>query len=343
MDRPFAPPPLDPDDWRRIRDALHYLGRDLHHRSFAVQAERRELLWQEMDACLDLAERITPPQERPDPTPQAQNGAVQPCALVTGASSGIGAALARELAPQLARRGEILVLTARRLGRLEALAEELRRQEGLTVVPIAADLARPGEASRLLQTLAERGLVVRTLVNNAGFGLRGSFDSQPWADAEALLQLMVVASTELCRGVLPGMQQAGEGRILNVASLAGLIPALPGSTLYSAAKAFLVRLSQSLAAENAGRGIRVMALCPGYVHTEFHAVLGVEEQMRRRLPAALWMESGELARQAVASLEGRRVVVVPGGINRLLAALARWLPQAWSTALSSGFSRRYRG
>ncbi|MFM7676727.1 MAG: SDR family NAD(P)-dependent oxidoreductase [Synechococcus sp.] len=348
MDEPFSPQDLSPDDWLRIREALRYLGRDLHHRSFAVQAERRELLWQEMDACLALADRLPPAAEgaltetqRVDPTGAAPG---RPCTLVTGASSGIGAALARRLAPELARKGESLVLTARRLDRLEALAAELRgARAGLSVEVIPADLARPGAASALLAELEQRGLEVRTLVNNAGFGLRGAFGDQAWPEVETMLQVLVVAATELCRGVLPGMQRAGEGRILNVASLAGLIPSLPGSTLYAASKAYLVRLSQSLAAENRSRGLRVVALCPGYVRTEFHAVLGVEERMRRQLPAPLWMEADTLARHALRALEGEKVVVVPGRINQGLAALARWLPDPCVTALSSRFSRRYRG
>ncbi|MEB3264633.1 MAG: SDR family NAD(P)-dependent oxidoreductase [Synechococcus sp.] len=344
MDEPFSPPPLSPDDWLRIREALRYLGRDLHHRSFAVQAERRELLWQEMDACLALADRLSPAaREEPVAEPAGAAPGI-PCTLVTGASSGIGAALARRLAPELAREGEPLVLTARRLDRLEALAGELRgAQAGLSVEVIPADLARPGAATALLAELEQRGLEVRTLVNNAGFGLRGAFGDQAWPEAETMLQVLVVAATELCRGVLPAMRRAGEGRILNVASLAGLIPSLPGSTLYAASKAYLVRLSQSLAAESGSQGIRVVALCPGYVRTEFHAVLGVEERMRRQLPGPLWMKADALALQALRALEGDRVVVVPGRLNQLLAALARWLPEPCVTALSGRFSRRYRG
>ncbi len=143
-------------------------------------------------------------------------------------------------------------------------------------------------------------------MNNAGFGLRGAFGDQAWPEAEAMLQVLVVAATELCRGVLPAMRRAGHGRILNVASLAGLIPSLPGSTLYAASKAYLVRLSQSLAAENRSEGLRVVALCPGYVHTEFHAVLGVEERMRRQLPLPLWMEADTVAQLALRALEGEK-------------------------------------
>lgn len=315
------------------------MGRDLHHRSYEVTAERRELLWQEMDACLQLAERISRDQQpvvlRASPTSRA-------CALVTGASSGIGAALAWALAPSLAHGSSPLVLTARRLERLEQLAAELRERHGLEVICLPCDLAAPDGARELLAELERRQLTVHTLVNNAGFGLGGTYERLAWERAESMMQLMVVACAALCHGVLPAMQTAGSGRILNVASLAGLVPGLPGSSLYSASKAFLIRFSQSLALENAPRGVRVLALCPGYVRTEFHAVLGVEERMRRNLPGALWMDADELARQALIGLDGSRRVVVPGSLNRLIAFLTGLLPEAIAGRLTTAFSSRYR-
>lgn len=225
--------------------------------------------------------------------------------LITGASSGIGAALAR----RFAARGQNLVLTARRLERLEALATELRASHGVAVEVIVADLAEPGGTAALLEALQQRGLTIETLVNNAGFGLRGAFAEASWPEAEAMLQV--------------------------------LVPGLPGSTLYSACKALLIRFSQSLAAENRRTGVRVLALCPGYVRSEFHTVLGVEEQMRR-LPGLFWMEADELARQAIAALDGPAVVRVPGAVNGLIAGLARWLPPSWAVGLSTAFSHRYR-
>jgi uncharacterized protein len=257
--------------------------------------------------------------------------------LITGASSGIGAALARAFAA----RGRHLVLTARRQQRLEALAAELRAAHGVMVEVIVADLARPGGAAALLADLQQRGLTVHTLVNNAGFGLRGRFNEASWDEAEAMLQLMVSAPLQLSHALLPAMQQQGDGLILNVASLAGLIPGLPGSTLYSACKALLIRFSQSLAAETSGSGVRVLALCPGYVRSEFHTVLGVEERMQR-LPGVFWMEADDLAARCLAAADGGAVVHVPGALNRLIAALAHWLPEAWVVGLSTAFSRRYR-
>lgn len=259
------------------------------------------------------------------------------CSLITGASSGIGAALARGLAAE----GRPLVLVARRLERLTDLATCLLAAHGIRVEVIALDLATPEAAKQLLAELAARQLVVHTLVNNAGFGLRGGFQQATWPEVQRMLQLMVEVPTQLIQAMLPGMQAAQQGRILNVASLAGLIPGLPGSCLYSASKAYLIRLSQSLAAENRSLGIRVMVLCPGYVHTEFHAVLGVEERMRQ-LPALFWLESSQVADRALKALDGSRVVVVPGLINKVMAALAMSLPEPLAVGLSSRFSRRYR-
>lgn len=315
------------------------MGRDLHHRSFAVSGERRELLWQEMDRCLALADRLQAAEEQgPAPgLPAAVISSGFEGVLITGASSGIGAALAR----QLAQEGRPLLLTARRLARLEAVAAELRQRHGLQVHTLAADLAHPTGAAALLRQLAERGLAVHTLINNAGFGLRGGFLQAPLPQLDAMLQLMVQTPVQLCHGLLPAMQRYGAGRILNVASLAGLVPGLPGSTLYSASKAFLIRFSQSLAAEERQSGVRVLALCPGYVRSEFHAVLGVEERMRR-LPGVMWMASDQLAAEALRALAGEQVVVVPGAVNRLIAALAHWLPDSSAARLSAAFSRRYR-
>ena len=260
-----------------------------------------------------------------------------PHTLITGASSGIGAALAE----RFAQRGDALLLTARRRERLEQLAALLRWRHGVRVTVIPADLADPAGADRLLLELAERNLPVGTLVNNAGFGLRGDYTDSAWPEAGSMLQLMVTAPARLSHGLLPAMQAAGAGTIVNVASLAGLIPGLPGSTLYSASKAFLIRFSQSLAAETRAAGVRVLAVCPGYVHTEFHAVLGVEERMQR-LPGLFWMEADDLAARVLAALDGPRAVLVPGALNRAIAALARLLPDSAAGRLSAAFSRRYR-
>ena len=178
-------------------------------------------------------------------------------ALVTGASSGIGAAIAREYA----RRGKPLILTARREDRLLSLADELGKQVPCTV--IAADLADPGVPAELFAQIQSLGLFVDTLVNNAGYGVPGRFLSQPWSTHAAFLQVLVTSVAELTHRFLPAMDAAGPGRVLNVASLAGLIPASAGHTLYGAAKSFVIRFSEALALEMQPRGVHVTALCPG--------------------------------------------------------------------------------
>ncbi|KEF41923.1 MAG: hypothetical protein ER33_08655 [Cyanobium sp. CACIAM 14] len=259
--------------------------------------------------------------------------------LITGASSGFGAALARACAA----RGESLVLTARRLEQLEQLAAELRRDHHAQAFAIATDLSLPGAAASLVEELRRRDLAVHTLVNNAGFGLRGDFHTIAWPRGEAMLQLMVTAPAELCHALLPAMRERGDGRILNIASLAGLIPGLPGSSLYSASKAFLIRFSQSLAAENRASGVRVLVVCPGYVRSGFHAALGPEAAARTaRLPAPFWMEAEDLADRCLAALDRGQELLVPGALNRGLAALGRYLPDRLAGTLSAGFSRKYR-
>ena len=161
-------------------------------------------------------------------------------ALVTGASAGIGAAFARELG----RRGASLVLTARREDRLAILAAEMLQRHGTRVECIAADLADPAAPEKLCSEIARRGIAIDTLINNAGYGLPGSFVSQPWPKHAEFIQVLMTAPCELAYRLLPGMQQRGHGRIVNIASLAGHIPGSAGHTLYGASNAFLNKFSQ---------------------------------------------------------------------------------------------------
>src|SRR5215469_9922513 len=151
-------------------------------------------------------------------------------ALVTGASAGIGAAIARELAV----RGANLVLSARRVDRLEQLGNDLRQRHPIRIESIEADLADPDAPRRICETLAQRGLAIDVLVNNAGYGVTGHYQAQPWEVHAQFLQVMVAAPCELAWRLLPDMQRRGYGRIVNVASLAGLVPGSAGHTLYAA-------------------------------------------------------------------------------------------------------------
>jgi len=256
-------------------------------------------------------------------------------ALITGASSGIGAAIAREYA----RHGKPLILTARREDRLCQLADELGASVPCTV--IAADLADPGVPAELFAQIQSLDLFVDTLVNNAGYGVPGRFLSQPWSTHAAFLQVLVTSVVELTHRFLPAMETAGHGRVLNVASLAGLIPASAGHTLYGAAKSFVIRFSESLAIEMKPRGVHVTALCPGMTYTEMHDVNGMREKVSK-LPKAIWMTADEVARIGVDAVEAGKVRAVAGKTNRTIAALAKYLPDALASSLVSRRSKDFR-
>ncbi len=255
-------------------------------------------------------------------------------ALVTGASSGIGERIAREYA----RRGVPLVLTARRIARLEALADELRAAVPVEVV--AADLADPAAPAALVEELARRGVKVRILVNNAGYGLPGRYFSNAWIDHAAFLQVMVTAVCELTWRLLPQIRASGQGRILNVASFAALTPAADGQTLYAPAKSFLLKFSEALALENADRGVHATALCPGFTHSEFHDVTGTRSRMR--ISPALWLDADAVARCGIEASERGDVLAVPGWRYRLLHVLVKLLPHRTALGLMARNSRKVR-
>lgn len=256
-------------------------------------------------------------------------------ALVTGASSGIGEAIAREYA----RRGKPLVLTARRADRLEALAQQLRLLVPCEV--IVADLAEPGAPARIFEQTCERGLFVDTLVNNAGYGVPGRYLSADWPTHRDFLQVMVMAVAELTHLYLPAMEAAGHGRVLNVASLAGLVLASPGHTMYGATKAWLIRFSEVLALESRSRGVHVTALCPGLTYSEFHDVNGVRGQIST-LPTWLWLDSDTVARMGIDAVEAGRVRVITGGVNRVVAWACRYLPESLVRLLVGGRAGKFR-
>lgn len=261
----------------------------------------------------------------------------QPFALVTGASSGIGAAFARELAS----RGHNLVLTARRAERLEALSATLGQQHDVEVRTLVEDLADPMAPRRLTDAIAQQGLHIDVLINNAGYGVPGRFDEQSWVTHADFLQVLVHAPTELVHRLLPGMQARGQGRIINVASLAGLLPGSVGHTLYAAAKAYMIGFSQSLALENRERGIQSCALCPGFTYSEFHDVTGTREQVAQ-MPRWMWMDADRVAREGLDAVERGKVVYVNGRINRAIKTLNQLLPDRLALHLSASHSRRYR-
>ncbi|MDH4064026.1 MAG: SDR family oxidoreductase [Acidobacteriota bacterium] len=258
-------------------------------------------------------------------------------ALVTGASAGIGKAFAEVLAA----RGYRVVLTARRVERLEFLAEELTRTSGVSAEVIAADLADPSAPGDLVAEIARRGLHVDVLVNNAGYGVPGRFDHVTWAQHDAFLRVMIGAVCELSYRLVPGMAARGWGRVINVASLAGHLPAPAGHTLYAASKAFVIRFSEALHAERASDGVFVTALCPGFTLSEFHDVTGTRDKVSR-LPGFMWMDARTVAEEGYAAVMHGRPVYINGRVNRTLARLARVFPQGIVRRLVGATGGRYR-
>lgn len=256
-----------------------------------------------------------------------------PLALITGASSGIGAEIARVLA---ARRYD-LILAARRIERLEGLAEELRRAHSVSVTVAAADLSVAGAAGKLWAATGQQAQEIEVLVNNAGVGLAGNLAEADVESMERMVRLNMELLTSLIRLALPGMLQRRSGRILNVASLAGFQPAGPGMAVYYATKAYVLSLTRALAVELRGTGVTATALCPGPTRTEFDAVGGAARtRLFRWLPV---MEAKTAAAAGVRGMLEGRTAVVPGWFNKLLAVGGELPPRGLATALNGWLLR----
>jgi len=242
-------------------------------------------------------------------------------ALVTGASAGIG----MELARVFARHGFNLVITSRRAERLVALAEELKEKYGVGVRVMPADLARAETPDNVVAALERDGVVIDVLVNNAGYGVPGHYRDTGWEVQRDFLQVLVTAPCELTQRLLPGMTKRGYGRILNVASVAGLMPGSASHTLYGGAKAMLIKFSQSLHSEQKGTGVHVTALCPGFTYSEFHDVTGMRAQMER-MPKLMWLSAERVAEAGYEAVMKNRPISIPGAQYKLITALVRLLP-----------------
>lgn len=256
--------------------------------------------------------------------------------LITGASAGIGAALGRTYAAE----GWNVILTARRQAPLQALADELTAAHGVTATVIAEDLSDPAAPERLVATIAARGLTVDGLVNNAGFSRVTGFMDTDLSAHRAMIQVMLTAPVELSRLLLPAMIERGFGRVLNVASLAGQMPATGGDTLYGPIKSFLIKASQGLHLETQGTGVHVTVINPGYTLTEFHDVNGSRAEVSKAYPAWMWMTADRVARIGFAACEANRPQVTPGPMNTVLVALARHLPEGLALKMAAGHARR---
>lgn len=258
-------------------------------------------------------------------------------ALITGASAGIG----KEFAIQLAEKKWNLVLVARREKELSLLSKELAEDYGIDCQFISSDLSDSTQPEIIYQICKAKEIQISMLVNNAGYGLPGDFDKNSWLDHKHFLDLMLTSVIHLCHLFYPAMKQAKMGRIINVASLAGLVPPSAGHTLYGATKSFLIKFSHSLHEEAKESGVHVTALCPGFTYTEFHDVNGTR-QLVSQLPKIMWMKAKDVVSQGLIAVEKNQPVKINGKINRILAALSSSLPDWIMRSLLHSKTKQYR-
>jgi short-subunit dehydrogenase len=249
-------------------------------------------------------------------------------ALVTGATAGIGNAFARRLAAD----SYDLVLVSRGVERLEALAAELRTSYGVQVEVLVADLADGAGCRTVEARLDDRDRPVDVLVNNAGFTVNTRFLLGDVDDEERMLRVLVRAVLRLTRAALPGMVERRHGVVINVSSVAGFVP----QGTYSAAKAWVTSFTQGLVGDVVGTGVKVLALCPGFTHTEFHQRAGIDMS---RTKEWLWLDADDVVSEAFAALDRGVVVCVPGLQYKTIVTLARHVP----TRVLAAVARRVRG
>ncbi|HAV51676.1 MULTISPECIES: SDR family NAD(P)-dependent oxidoreductase [unclassified Brevundimonas] len=258
--------------------------------------------------------------------------------LVTGASAGIG----RALATVYAAEGWDLILTARHKAPLDALAAELSAAHSCDARVILADLGVEGAADQLAADIQAQGLTVDGLINNAGFSRTEGFLKTPPEDQQAMIRVMLTVPVQLSRALVPGMVERSFGRVLNVASLAGRMPATGGDTLYGPVKSFMIKASQGLWLEMRGTGVHVTALCPGYTLTEFHDVNGTREEVSSAYPSWMWQTADHVARVGWRACEANRPQVTPGVMNNLMAGLAKHLPDGMALSMVGGHAKRLK-
>lgn len=240
-------------------------------------------------------------------------------ACVTGASAGIG----RVFAERLAARGFDLIVAARDARRLDALRERLEREHAVRVDVVPADLARDADVDALVARLRDCGGLA-LLVNNAGFGTNGRLAEADAEEQANMIRVHALASMRLAQAALGPMLARDRGGIVNVASVAGFLYSV-GNVNYCATKAYLIAMSEGLAAELHGTGVRVQALCPGFTHTEFHDRMGAD---KGEIPGWMWMDAERVVEESLRAIEsGGPVVLVPGRRYRAIAGLVRLLPR----------------
>jgi len=263
----------------------------------------------------------------PEPSPSAT-------ALITGASAGIGEAIARELAG----RGHGVTLVARREDRLRALAGELSDRFGIRAEALGADLGDQTARTDLSRRISELGLDVEILVNNAGFGGGAEFADTEYERLVSMVEVNCLALLDLQAVYVPQMVERGRGAVINIASTAAFQP-LPGAATYGATKAFVLSLSEAVHEELKGTGVTLTAVCPGPVKTEFPQAAGLHGA-EDQLPGILWMSAESVAKQAVdAAADGKRAII-PGLLNRAGALTGQHAPRMFALPVAKRIWRR---
>ncbi len=251
------------------------------------------------------------------------NNNLSSTALVTGASSGIGKALAEELAKQQHN----LVIVARREALLNALAEQLSREYGVKVEVIVQDLAEPNAADKLFSALSQRGLQIDILVNNAGFGMKGRLDEIEPRLNQAMMMVNMVVLTELAQRLIPQMIERGRGRILNIASTSAYQPG-PYMAVYFASKAYVLSFSEALSRELKGTGVTATALCPGPTATAFSDAADLKNSPIHNGTVPM-MTAEQVAKKGYQAMMGGKRVYIPGFFNYISSHISRIMPNKW--------------
>ena len=258
--------------------------------------------------------------------------------VITGASSGIGAQFARAYA---ARKCD-LILVARRMDRLEALAVELTDKYGVKVTCLDSDLSQRDRVIHLLERIKALNVQVDGLVNNAGYSIAHTFAATTWAQQCDFVDVCVTTPTHLAHGLLGPMLQRGFGRIINISSIVAFSPGAAGHTLYPAAKAYMLKFSRSLAAEVAAKGVKVTAVCPGTTDSEFMQANGMTKVLPQTAKRRGSMSAESVVEAGIRANEAGREVIVTGFINKFAVAMMGLLPDPLVTALIRWGASKYQ-
>ncbi len=255
-------------------------------------------------------------------------------AVVTGATSGIGAAYANKFAKQ----GYDLILIGRRKEKIEETGQYFRREYGVNVEILLAELTEQEDVKKVTEFIKEKN--VEVLVNNAGFGVTGLYPEADLAVMEQLAKVSTLAPMQLIYEVLPGMIIRKKGTIINISS-ESVYMVVPGNAIYSAAKAFLKTFTEGLYMDLQGTGVKVLAVCPGLTHTDFHEKMGMEKSRQTDKGMIQWMSPEKVVEDSLKDLEKGRVISIPGSHTKILAYILSTMPRSLYYKMLFQFSKKY--